>query len=142
MIRKNYRKYFGYYIIIAVIWIILIFLLIILLQRSLPFTVSLFVSIFLVSFPISFILGLRYFLIKQDRLEFGWNIRSTIKTQVPVFQDINNLKNEIKAKVSELRFLQQYKFKSFIVEIQKKRLKKELKILRKQYINMNRDNLL
>jgi hypothetical protein len=142
MIRKNYRKYFGFYLLIVVIWIILILLLTILLQTSLPFTVSILASIFLVSFPLSFIFGLRYFLIKQDRLEFGWNLRSRIETQVPVFQDLSNLKNEIKAKVSELRSLQQYKFKSFIIEIQKKRLKKELKILRKQYINMNRDNFL
>ena len=142
MIRKNYRKYFGYYVLIVIIWIILILLLIILLQKSLPFTLSIFASIFLVSFPISFIFGLRYFLIKQHRREFGWNLGSEIEIQVPSFKDINKLNIEIKKKVSELRSLQQYKFKSFIIEIQKKRLNKELEILRKQYNELNSNHLL
>ena len=69
--------------------------------------------------------------------EFGWNLGSEIEIQVPSFKDINKLNIEIKKKVSELRSLQQYKFKSFIIEIQKKRLNKELEILRKQYNELN-----
>lgn len=116
-------------------WPIVSPLLFFLIIRSNPFYISIVISIGFGAFPLILAICLFYNYYRHYYREEGYR-DTKIELIIPDFSNIKDLLNEIKVKQSELDTLEKYRFKSFIVDIQKKSLKKELKLLKKMLLKM------
>lgn len=116
-------------------WLITSFLFFILIIGSNPFYISIVITIGFGAFPFILTICLFYNYYRHFNREEGYR-DTKIQIIFPEFSNIKDLLNEIKEKQSELDTLKKYRFKSFIVDIQKKSLKKELKHLKKMLLKM------
>ncbi|MFX1242410.1 MAG: hypothetical protein ACFFA7_14270 [Promethearchaeota archaeon] len=118
-------------------WPIISFLFFILIIRSNNFHISIVISISFGAFPFILAICLFYNYYRHFNREEGYR-DTKIQIIIPEFSNIKDLLNEIKEKQSELDTLKKHRFKSFIVDIQKKSLKKELKLLKKMLLKMKK----
>lgn len=116
-------------------WPIVSPLLFFLIIRSNPFYISIVLSISFGAFPFIIAICLFYNYYRHFNRDEGYR-NTKIEIIIPKFSNIKDIMNEINEKQSELDNLKNYRFKSFIVNIQKKTLKKELKLLKTQLIKI------
>ncbi|MFW9969378.1 MAG: hypothetical protein ACFFDF_04195 [Candidatus Odinarchaeota archaeon] len=120
-------------------WPIICILIFFLFIRSSSFLIPIVCSVGFGGFPSILAICLVYpFYFRQY---IAGKYRNTkIDIIIPEFSNVNEVMNEINEKQSELISLKRYPFQSFIVDIQKKNLKKEIKLLKKQLLRIKKSS--